>query len=163
MTMGALDRWLAPSPNVAPAISATSATSARDQTVQVAEVAKIAGPPNRTPAARWSDEDWREFFNERAAIAEFDGGLSRQEAEQRAIEACIAHWLNLHPADPTPENSCAVCGEALDHPGRYGVPVLRPGGGHHWLHEGCIREWWRMRRQRAITAVNQSVNAWVLR
>jgi hypothetical protein len=31
---------------------------------------------------------WREAFEERAAIMEFDGGLSRVEAERRA-EACI--------------------------------------------------------------------------
>lgn len=31
-------------------------------------------------------EDEKEFFEERAAILEFDGGLSREEAEQRAME-----------------------------------------------------------------------------
>ena len=29
----------------------------------------------------WSAEDWRSFFEERAAITEFDGGPSRTEAE----------------------------------------------------------------------------------
>ena len=29
----------------------------------------------------WSGEDWRAFFDERAGIAEFDGGLPRAEAE----------------------------------------------------------------------------------
>ena len=31
-------------------------------------------------------EDEQEFFEERAAILEFDGGFSREEAEKRAME-----------------------------------------------------------------------------
>lgn len=31
-------------------------------------------------------EDWNERFEERAAILEFDGGMSRAEAEAQAIE-----------------------------------------------------------------------------
>ena len=37
----------------------------------------------------WSAEDWRSFFEERAAIAEFDGGLSRTEAELRRSLAAL--------------------------------------------------------------------------
>ena len=103
--------------------------------------------------AIWNAEDWKDFFDERAAITEFDGGLSRPVAEQRALDSCIARWLNLHPANPTTENSCAVCGETLDRSGLNDVTVLRPGGGHHWLHEGCLGEWWRMRRQQAVKAL----------
>ena len=33
----------------------------------------------------WSDE-WKESFDERAAILEFDGGLNRSTAEQRSEE-----------------------------------------------------------------------------
>jgi hypothetical protein len=36
-------------------------------------------------ARPWSMEDWQACFDERAAIAEFDGGLSRAEAEELAI------------------------------------------------------------------------------
>jgi hypothetical protein len=32
----------------------------------------------------WTAEDFRAFFNERAAIMEYDGGLLRHEAETRA-------------------------------------------------------------------------------
>ena len=34
----------------------------------------------------WSGEDWLTFIEERAGIAEFDGGLPRQEAEVRAFD-----------------------------------------------------------------------------
>jgi hypothetical protein len=42
----------------------------------------------------WSAEDWLAFFNERAAIAEFDGGLPRRRAEAQAFSECVAEWLN---------------------------------------------------------------------
>jgi hypothetical protein len=36
----------------------------------------------------WSAEDWHVFFDERASIAEFDGGVPRSDAEARAF-ACL--------------------------------------------------------------------------
>ena len=32
-----------------------------------------------------TDKDWQAYFDERAGIAEFDGGLSRVEAEAQAL------------------------------------------------------------------------------
>lgn len=46
----------------------------------------------------WSAEDWLAFFDERAAIAEFDGGLSRASAEASAFACCVAKWFNRNPA-----------------------------------------------------------------
>ncbi len=40
----------------------------------------------------WAAEDRRAFFEERAAILEFDGGFSRREAEMRALEECFEIW-----------------------------------------------------------------------
>ncbi len=45
----------------------------------------------------WSGEDWREFFDERAGIAEFDGGLPRDQAEARAFSCCVGEWLHRNP------------------------------------------------------------------
>jgi hypothetical protein len=42
----------------------------------------------------WTGEDWREFFEERAGIAEFDGGLSRDQAEAQAFSCCVGKWLH---------------------------------------------------------------------
>ncbi len=39
------------------------------------------------------DEDAREYFTERAAIGEYDGGLSREEAEQQAAERVFEYRL----------------------------------------------------------------------
>ena len=42
------------------------------------------------------DIDAREYFEERAGIAEFEAGMSRAEAEQFALELTCAHF-NLAP------------------------------------------------------------------
>lgn len=36
--------------------------------------------------ACWGEEDWKALYDERAGIVEFDGGLTRAEAEARARE-----------------------------------------------------------------------------
>ncbi len=51
------------------------------------------------------------FFDERAGIAEFDGGLPRADAEARAFECCVVKWLDRNPAPSTP-GQCASCGRA---------------------------------------------------
>ena len=40
------------------------------------------------------DDDAREFFEERAAILEFDGGLSRSDAEHEAQKLTECYLLN---------------------------------------------------------------------
>ncbi len=40
----------------------------------------------------WSGEDCLVFFEERAAILEFDGGFSRREAEIGALQECFEKW-----------------------------------------------------------------------
>jgi hypothetical protein len=45
----------------------------------------------------WSSEDWRAFFDERAGIAEFDGGLPRAEAEMSAYDHCVTKYMALNP------------------------------------------------------------------
>jgi hypothetical protein len=42
----------------------------------------------------WSAEEWRAFYDERAAIAEFDGGLPRQEAESVVFDCRVVEWLS---------------------------------------------------------------------
>ena len=38
----------------------------------------------------WSAEDWHVYFDKRAGIAEFDGGLPRPEAEAQAFACCVS-------------------------------------------------------------------------
>ena len=43
------------------------------------------------------DSNAREYFEERAGIAEFEAGMSRAEAEQFAMELTLAHFKLTHP------------------------------------------------------------------
>lgn len=101
----------------------------------------------------WNEEDWRAFYDERAAIAEHDGGLSRSEAEARAWECSVAHWCNLVPFPAPTGDGCPVCGSPL---GKTAVPVLRPGGGHVWLHPGCVHPFNAHRRNEAHRALAEA-------
>jgi hypothetical protein len=43
---------------------------------------------------------WLTFYEERAAIREYDCGLPRPEAEAGALQEAIAHWLVRNPLLP---------------------------------------------------------------
>ena len=98
----------------------------------------------------WTPEDWQAFFDERAAIAEHDGGLSRADAEQRAFECCVMEWLWRNPPPATGPERCAHCGEPL---GEDGLPFLTGDGGHTWLHSDCHGDWTVRHRARAAAAL----------
>jgi hypothetical protein len=99
----------------------------------------------------WSADDWRVFFGERAGIAEFDGGLSRQQAEARAFACCVAEWLNLHPVRSQPGHCLGCGGGEQTHD-----PLVPFGGqtsGHAWLHSRCWPAWHAGRKTEAIRAL----------
>jgi hypothetical protein len=51
--------------------------------------------PLNPDIAKWAaslNDNAREFFNERAGIREFEGGLPREEAELGAMND-VLHWL----------------------------------------------------------------------
>lgn len=98
----------------------------------------------------WSGEDWRVFFDERAAIAEFDGGLARKEAEARAFACCVAEWLNRNFVPSAPERCAACCGHKG--PDRI-LPFGTSQTGHAWLHSRCWPAWDARRRAEAIAAL----------
>ncbi len=53
-------------------------------------------PPLAADVAQWAstlNDTAREHFEERAAIREFDGGLSRRDAERAAMEETL-RWLS---------------------------------------------------------------------
>ena len=107
----------------------------------------------RTEYGNWCGEDWRAFFDERAAIAEFDGGLPRQQAEARAFTCCVAEWLNRNSVRPSPE-SCLLCGTA----GQTHDPMLPFGTertGHAWLHSRCWSAWSADRNAEAVAALEE--------
>jgi hypothetical protein len=99
----------------------------------------------------WSAEDWQVYFDERAAIAEFDGGLLRADAEARAFACCVAEWLNRNPMS-SPPRLCARCGDG-DQPGDPLEPIGTETTGYTWLHSTCLAPWREVRRGEAIAAL----------
>lgn len=111
----------------------------------------------RTGSDGWSGEDWRALFDERAGIAEFDGGLPRASAEARAFACCVAEWLNRNPVR-WPHGRCHGCGA-----GAHAHDKLLPFGteqtGHAWLHSRCWPAWRASRKAEAIAVL---FNRWNL-
>jgi len=100
----------------------------------------------------WGAERWCAYFEERAAMREFEGGLPRAEAERLAFEDTLAHWLCRNPAPPSePHRGCVHCG-GRDGVGQALLPVLASGG-HTWVHEGCRAAWLAQRRDQARRAL----------
>ena len=141
------------------ATSATTATRQAELHPRVAVVADVAAPPRQKTNiigmqsldAHWTGEDYAAFFCERAAIAEFDGGLSRLEAEAQAFECCVMEWLNRNLVC-SPSDHCLGCGKAE----QTNYPLLPFGAhanGHAWLHEGCWSEWCQARKVQAVAAL----------
>lgn len=97
---------------------------------KTAIVALLAGG-----ADGWTAEDWQAFYAERAGIAEFDGGKSREDAEAMAFEIRIVEWFNRNPCRSDPP-SCAMCGKP-DWAGHVVVPFGTGEQGHTWLHPEC--------------------------
>ena len=94
----------------------------------------------------WDAEAWRDHFEERAAIIEFDGGLAYLEAGHQAFADTVEQWLFMHPPEPTEDTAgCVHCNAGL---GEDGVPVLA-GGAHTWIHSQCHHAWLTERRRHA--------------
>ena len=109
----------------------------------------------RTAPARWTAEDWRAYFAERAAVRELDGGQSRAEAERGAFEDTVDQWLACYPAEPTSDaNGCVYCGER-ERPWNALLPIVTPNGAV-WMHDQCWPDWHAHRRAQARAALVQT-------
>lgn len=99
----------------------------------------------------WTADDWRVRYEERAAVAEYDNGLPRPQAEAVAYKACISEWLDRNPI-PSPPGRCLGCGR----PERPGDPLLPYGAGDDgraWLHSSCWPAWYAARKAAAAAAL----------
>lgn len=103
----------------------------------------------RRETKRWNKSDWHDYFNERAAVAEYDGQQPRDVAERMAYEACVVRWMDLHPVEQADAAVCPHCQRPNGEVGRSSVPVLN-GNGHLWLHHACLQPMLTERRKQAI-------------
>jgi hypothetical protein len=102
-------------------------------------------------AQPWGPTDWRGFFDERANIAEVDGGLLRREAEARAFDCCVAEWLLRNPVCSSSDR-CLECRRSA----RNNDPLLAigvVGAGEAWLHRSCVPAWHSARIGAAVEAL----------
>lgn len=103
----------------------------------------------------WHARDWRAFFDERAGIAEYDGELSRAEAEREAFKHTVAEYLARNPPEPSSPEACVHCDLLIEEVGRDGIPVLAGEAGHVWLHHDCHRPWRSKRSHHASQALTR--------
>jgi hypothetical protein len=147
-------------PRVPPtaATPATSATAQPPATSSVAGVAEVAAAEagdfnlrsqaERQAGLEWDEADWRTYFEERAAIAEHDRGVPREQAERSAFEACVSEW-SWRNFRPSPPDQCARCGVG----GRDLLAIGTESIGHRWLHTRCLPAWQSELRTKAIAAL----------
>ena len=103
-------------------------------------------------AGQWGAADWIDLYEERCAIAEHDGGLSRAEAAASAYQSCVIAWMNSNPAPANDPDRCAHCDEAMDD--NEALPFLLNGaGGHVWMHDTCHAAWMECYRADARDAL----------
>lgn len=103
----------------------------------------------RLETSGWSADDWREYFLERAAISEFDHGLSRTDADKNAYDLCVQEWLRQYPISATP----GLCSHYLQSSGL--LPSLdgEQDLSDTWLHQSCSETWHQSRRDEAMVAL----------
>lgn len=117
----------------------------------VARVAHVAHEREHDPHGAADATDWRELYQERAAMRQYSGGYGRDVAERLAYGECIEHWCELHPEPLKPE-LCAGCRAPLV----ADVLDLPDGARVHWERE---REFWCLvaygfrRKRRAVAAL----------
>lgn len=73
------------------------------------------------PPANLERKDWADFYEERAAFLEYDGGIPRERAERLAYEAAVAGLSWAWSTDDYPHDRCSACGSHLGPQG--GLPL----------------------------------------
>lgn len=104
----------------------------------------------QSDGSNWSAADWRAHYDERAGMLEYDGGLSRTEAEARAREWVTAEYM-VRAHKPTVPGICAHCGAAGHE--QAVIPHGTVTAGHVWLHSRCWRVWYDRQVQGAREAL----------
>jgi hypothetical protein len=141
-----------PPPAADPSFSNFSRFSSGNSQSAKYRTSEAATSDQASETVGWTREDWKAFFDERAAIAEFDGKLPRPQAETRAFACCVAEWLNRRRSSTRP-GRCAGCGE-VERPEATVLPFGIEASGHTWLHSGCWPDWHAALQAEAIAALS---------
>ena len=103
------------------------------------------------PDRSWTAEDWRALYDERAGIAEIDGGYRAVRRKRRPSSSCVIEWLSRN-------HDCSLPGRCVGWGGAQvsGHPVVPFGvepGSHAWLHAKCWAAWHARRKAMAVAAL----------
>lgn len=116
---------------------------------QVMDVVRRCGPSDV--------QRWRDFFDERAAILEYDAALNRAVAEANAFQHCVVRWLALHPPDDPGPRACCFC---RLHAGADALVVLTGEGDlRRHVHGRCHAPMRAKRQQEATAAIDAALKA----
>jgi hypothetical protein len=140
-------------------VAKAAKVSSEEPVSQSPEAAAQSSPPPQTddqPTTfdRWDADDWQAFFDERAAVAEYEGGLPRAEAEADAFACCVVEWLNRNPARSSPV-ICCWCG-VVEREDKPLLPFGLGSAGQAWLHDTCWMPWRKRRETEALAALAAS-------
>jgi hypothetical protein len=97
-------------------------------------------------------QDWEELFDERAGIAEFEGGLPREQAEVHAFSYCVDEWLDRNPVRSR-AGCCGFCGQSQGRLWEYMCSNSTRETSEVWLHHECSQAWYQEREEEAVEAL----------
>jgi hypothetical protein len=101
----------------------------------------------RDRPVEWDQADWQAYFDERAGIAQFDGGYNRVEAELCAFLDCVDRWLVMNPPVVDLLHLCLQCRLPVD--GDHRIEAAGAAGKRGVLHADCADRWKVSRRAHA--------------
>jgi hypothetical protein len=101
----------------------------------------------------WNHYDWQMYFEERAAIREYDGEIGRVEAQSLAYDDTVQHWLCLHPPPTHARQTCVYCDqeEGPTDP----LLSLLTSGRRVSVHQRCWEPWSGYRKAQAEEALRK--------
>jgi hypothetical protein len=120
-------------------------------------IAALREEGHKGHGTHWADEAqrWRDAYEEKAAIREHDGGLSRDEAEAAALLDMAARWRSENPLPASDRAACCHC----DKPAPCTSILAGAQGEHAWLHRECWAPMNERRQREALDAVTRLLNA----
>jgi hypothetical protein len=97
--------------------------------------------------------DWCDWYKERAAIRQFDGGYNREEAERLAWGETEGRWHRIH-GERVPRDLCAGCRRPIG--SAHGLELSDGNRVHFDSENACLirhGERWRAAATQALTAL----------